>query len=134
MDFSSLVIMEKDKETGLFKGQLGSYTIGDGANFVKKLYCIDGEVSLFFDTDKDVEEWEYSAIYDLFNAEAFENLEYKIEEIDEEYNPTWVVKFSFDEEHEETRAVINELCNLIKENMEKVFEDIKGKEAEYSEE
>ena len=134
MDFSSLVIMEKDKETGLFKGQLGSYSVGDGASYVKKLYCIDGEVSLFFDTDKDVEEWEYSAIYDLFNVEAFKNLEYSIEEVDEEYNPTWVVKFKFDEEHEEIRAIINEPCNVIKENMEKVFEEIKGKEAEYSEE
>lgn len=133
MEFSSLVIMEKDKDTNLFKGQLGSYTVGDGANFVKKLYCIDGKVSLFFDTDKDVEEWEYSAIYDLFNIEAFTSLGYEIEEVDDEYNPTWIVKFDFDEEHEETKAIINEICNLIDENMKKVFIDIEGKESEYLE-
>ncbi|MPQ44043.1 DUF6762 family protein [Clostridium tarantellae] len=132
MEFSSLVIMEKDKQTGVFKEQLGSYSVGEGANFVKKLYCVDGEVSLFFDTNKDVEEWEFSAIYDLFNKKAFEELGYIFEEKDDEFNPTWIVKFKFDEEHEETRAIINELCNLIKINMEKVFEDIKGKENEYN--
>ncbi|MDO4534470.1 MAG: hypothetical protein Q4B63_01500 [Clostridium perfringens] len=133
MDFSSLVIMETDKESGMFKGQLGSYTVGEGANFVKKLKCTDNKVSLYFDTDRDVEEWEYSAIFDLFNKESFKNLDYVIEEVDDEYNPTWIVYFDFNEEHEETRAILNELCNLIDENMKKVFEDIKGKEEEYRE-
>ena len=87
MDFSSLVIMEKDKENGVIKGELGSYSVLEGTNFVKKLYCVDGEVSLFFDTDKDVLEWEFSAIYDLFNVEALTSLGYIVEEFDEEYNP-----------------------------------------------
>mgnify|MGYP004557913499 FL=1 len=133
MDFSSLVIMETDKNTGMFKGQLGSYTVGDGASFVKKLKCTDNKVSLYFDTNKDVEEWEYSAIFDFFDKEAFESLNYVIEEIDDEYNPTWVVYFEFNEEHEKTRDVLNEICNLIDEKMKKVFEDIKGKEKEYTE-
>lgn len=47
MDFSSLVIMEKDKENGVIKGELGSYSVLEGTNFIKKLYCVDGDVSLF---------------------------------------------------------------------------------------
>lgn len=131
MDFSSLVLIEKDKATGMIIKELGSYTVNEGAAYVTKLYCIDGDVSLFFDTKRDVEEWEYSAIFDLFEKEAFNELGYEIEEKDDEYNPTWVVKFKYDEEHEEMRAVINEVCNLIKEKMEKVFQDIIGKEEEY---
>ena len=65
MDFSSLVIMEKDKETGFIKRELGSFEVDEKALHVKKLYVIDNEVNLYFDTGKDVEEWEYSAIYDL---------------------------------------------------------------------
>lgn len=85
----------------------------------------------FFDTDKDVLEWEFSAIYDLFNVEALTSLGYIVEEFDEEYNPTWVVKFKFDDEHEEMRAVLNEVCSIIDKQMKKVFEDIKGKEEDY---
>lgn len=131
MDFSSLVLIEKDKETGNILSELGSYSVNEGAIYVTKLYCIDNEVSLYFDTKRDVEEWEYSAIFDLFEIKAFEELGYKIEEEVEEYNPTWVVKFPYDTEYEETRAVINELCTIIKEKIEKVLEDIKGKEDEY---
>ena len=133
MDFSSLVLMEKDKETGYITKELGSFEVNEGALFVRKLFVLDDEVNLYFDTNKDVEEWEYSAIFDFFDKEAFESLNYVIEEIDDEYNPTWVVYFEFNEEHEKTRDVLNEICNLIDEKMKKVFEDIKGKEKEYTE-
>lgn len=131
MDFSSLVLMEKDKATGFFIRELGSYAVEDGANYVRKLYSVDGEVTMVFDTNKDVEEWQFSGIFDLFNKEAFETLGYKIEDMDEEYNPTWKITFPCDHEYEEMKAIINELCNLINTNMNKVFEDIKGKEEEY---
>lgn len=133
MDFSALVLMEKDKETGHLVKEIGSYGVNEGAIYVNKLYLIDGEVNLYFHIDKDVDDWEYSAIFDLFNLEAFQGLGYKIEELDNEFNPTWMVSFPFDEEHEEVLAILNELCTLIKDNIEKVFEDIKDKKADYEE-
>ena len=132
MEFSSLVLMQRDKENNFIK-ELGSYPVGEGAIYVTKLYAIDNEVSFCFDTNKDVEEWEYSAIFDLFDAKAFEDLGYIIEENDDEYNPTWIVKFKYEDDREEMKAIINELCNIVKETIEKVFQDIKGKEQEYSE-
>ena len=72
-------------------------------------------------------------MYDIFDVEAFETLGYDIEEVDDEFNPTWMISFPFDEEHEEVRAILNELCTLIKDNIEKVFENIQDKKAEYEE-
>lgn len=133
MEFSSLVLMEKDNETGFLGKELGSFAVGEGAKFVRKLFVYKNEVTLVFNTGKDVEEWEFSAIFDLFNLEAFENKKYNIAEIDEEYNPTWEIKFDYDEEieHEEMRTIINDICELLEENMEKVFVDIEGKKEEY---
>lgn len=133
MDFSALVLMEKDKDTGHLIKEIGSYAVNEGAVYVNKLYVIDGEVNLYFQVNKDVEDWEYSAVYDLFDVEAFESLGYDIEEVDDEFNPTWMISFPFDEEHEEVRAILNELCTLIKDNIEKVFENIQDKKAEYEE-
>jgi hypothetical protein len=133
MDFSALVLMEKDKDTGHLIKEIGSYAVNEGAVYVNKLYVIDGEVNLYFQVNKDVEDWEYSAVYDLFDVEAFETLGYDIEEVDDEFNPTWMISFPFDEDHEEVRAILNELCNLIKDNIEKVFENIQDKRAEYEE-
>ena len=131
MDFSSLVLMEKDKETGFITKELGSFEVNEGALYVKKLFVLDNEVNLYFDTNKDVEEWEYSAIYDLFNIKRFEEEGFKIEEELDEYNPTFILKFPYKEEHLEMKDVLDKAVELINEEMEKVFLAIEGKEQEY---
>lgn len=131
MDFSSLVIMEKDKETGYIKKELGSFEVTEGAVYVTKLYEIDGIVYLYFDTDKDVEEWEYSAIYDLFNTEVFEEAGFKISEDDEEYNPTFILEMPYKEEHSDMKELLDKAVELIEQEMHNVFNAIQGKEEEY---
>ena len=131
MDFSSLVLMEKDKETGFITKELGSFEVNEGALYVKTLFVLDNEVNLYFDTNKDVEEWEYSAIYDLFNIKRFEEEGFIIEEELDEYNPTFILKFPYKEEHLEMKDVLDKAVELINEEMEKVFLAIEGKEEEY---
>ncbi|ERI95647.1 hypothetical protein HMPREF1982_00121 [Clostridiales bacterium oral taxon 876 str. F0540] len=131
LEFSSLVLMERDKETNFFVKELGSYEVGDGASYVTKFYYDGDKVNMFFDTNRDVEEWEYSAIYDLFNLEAFEKAGFTIEEVDDEYNPTWALKFNYIEDHNEMTEKINIACELIEDEIEKVSNDIKGKEDSY---
>ncbi|MDD6795105.1 MAG: hypothetical protein PUE01_06835 [Clostridiaceae bacterium] len=133
MDFSSLVLMEKDKETGYISKELGSFEVNEGAEYIKRLFEIDNEVNLYFDTNKDVEEWEYSAIYDLFNKEVFTENGFEIEEELDEYNPTFILKFPYKEEHSEMKAEIDKAVELISQTMDKVFIDIQGKEGEYKE-
>ena len=131
MQFSSLVLMERDKETKQFVRELVSYETAEGAEYVTKLYY-DGElINLVFDTQVDVEEWQFTAIYDYFNEEVFTSKGYSIDVLDDEYNPTWVVKFEYSEEHMIVREAIIEICELIKEELIEVFEKIKGKEEEY---
>ena len=134
MDFSSLVLMEKDKETGFIKKELGSFEVNEGALYVKKLFVLDDTVHMYFDTNKNVEEWEYSAIYDLFNVEPFEEKGYEVTEDLDEYNPTYIINFKYDEEYEVMKEKINECIELISQEMDAVFEAIKGKESEYTEE
>lgn len=131
MDFSSLVLMEKDKETGFITKELGSFEVEEGALYVVKLYVIDNVVNLYFDTNKDVEEWEYSAIFDLFNQEAFVEAGFEIEEDEEEYNPTYILKMAYIDDYSQMKESLNKALSIIKAEMENVFEAIKGKEEEY---
>ena len=133
MDFSSLVLMEKDKETGFIKRELGSFEVNEGALFVKKLYVLDEIVYMHFDTNKNVEEWEYSAIYDLFNSEAFIESGYEIEEDLDEYNPAYIIKFKYEDDYDLMKKKIQEAVGTIEKEMNSVFEAIKGKESEYAE-
>ena len=131
MQFSSLVLMEIDKETNQFVKEIGSYEASEGAEFVTKLNYYGELINLFFDTHEDVEEWQFTAIYDYFNEEIFRSKGYSIEVVDEEYNPTWVVRFKYSEEHMVVREAIIEICELIKQELKEVFIKIKGKEEEY---
>jgi len=131
VDFSSLVLVERDKKTNNIIREMGSYQVPDGSEYITKLYY-DGEyVHLFFDTGRDVEEWEFSAIFDIFDTAAFEENGYEVEDDDDQYNPTWYIKFSYDEDYETFRKKLNDLCGLIDDSISKVFSDIEGKEAEY---
>lgn len=131
LEFSSLVLMEREKDTNFFVREMGSYEVDDGANYITKMYY-DGEViNLYFDTGKDVEEWEYTAIFDLFNEETFTSKGYIINTEDDEYNPTWAIKFPYDEEHSIVQEKLKELCITIEKEMLKVFEIIKDNKENY---
>lgn len=131
LDFSSLVLMEKDKNTGIFVKELGSYKVSDDAIYITKMFCEENIVNVFFDTHKDVEEWEFSAIFDLFDEEKFITQGFSIEQVDDEYNPTWLVKFQYSDDYSVMNSRINELCELIYNEVNQVFEDIDGKKSEY---
>lgn len=134
MDFSSLVLMEKDKETGFITKELGSFEVNEGALYVRKLFVVDNIVNLYFDTNKDVEEWEYSAIYDLFNKDIFVENGFEIDEDLDEYNPTFILKFKYSDEYIDMKEMIDKAVNLISNEMDNVFKNIEGKEEEYKEE
>jgi hypothetical protein len=131
MDFSSLVLVERDKETNNIIREMGSYAVSGGSEYITKLYYDGESVQLFFDTGRDVEEWEFSAIFDLFDTKSFEENGYTVEDDDGQYNPTWHISFSYDEDHTEFKNKLNLICGLIEESLKKVFADIEGKEAEY---
>lgn len=131
MDFSSLVLMERDRESNQLVRELGSYQVNDGAEYITKMYYDGESVHLFFDTKKDVEDWEYTAIFHLFNEDVFTDKDYKIEIVDDEYNPTWHITFPYIEEINIMEEKLQELCTLIKEEMERTFGEVQNKEDEY---
>ena len=131
MDYSSLILMERDNETGFVSKEVGSFQVSEGAEFVKNFYVKGDTVYFIFDTKEDVEEWQYSAIYDLFDYELFKGEGLDIEDIEDEYNPTFLVKFEYKDDYDYLKEKLDLCIELVEEAMEKVFKDIEGKEEEY---
>lgn len=131
MDYSSLILMERDNETGFVTKELGSFKVSEGAEHIKGFYVKGDTVYIKFDTNKDVEEWEYSAIYDVFDMNLFENEGFKIEEVEDEYNPTFLINFEYKDDHDYINDKLSLAIELIEEAMEKAFIDIQGIEDEY---
>lgn len=124
MDFLSLVLIEKDKEIGFIKEELGSFEVNEGVLFVKKFYVLDEIVYMYFDINKNVEEWEYFVIYDLFNEEVFIEKGYELEEDLEEYNFIYIIKFKYEDDYIVMKEKINECVLLIEREVKVVFEVI----------
>lgn len=125
-----MVLVEKDKNNNIIR-EIGSYKVEEGAENITRLYFDGNVVNMFFDTGKDLEEWEYTAAFHLFDDEIFTGSGYKIEDDDSEFNPTWHIQFDLLEEHEQMEKRLEEICNLIKFSIEKVLIDISDKENEY---
>lgn len=131
MDFSSLVLMEREKETNFLIREMGSYEVSDGAEYIRKMFYDGKDVIIYFDSNRDVEEWEYTAIFDLFDDKLFMEAGFIIENDEDQYNPTWCTKFIYDEEYSVVQYKLKKLCLIIGNEMDNVFDAIKGKENEY---
>lgn len=131
MDFSSLVLMEVDPKDKKFLRELGSYEVSQGAEYITKFYCDGSDIFINFQTDRDVEDWEYSAIFYVFSKEAFVNNGYKIEDKDDEYNPSWIVSFPYTEDREEIQKNLDLIGEIIESSLKDAYKEILGKEEEY---
>ena len=52
MDYSSLILMERDDATGFVTKELGSYKVSEGAEHIKGFYVKGDDVYIKFDTNK----------------------------------------------------------------------------------
>ncbi len=104
MEDTLIVIMLKEKDTGFFYKELCSISVPKFATFLQNInaeHTKDEKIilNMLVTTEKDVLDWEYNAILDTYETEVIKNIEgiISIEEVEESFNPTWSIKFSYDE-------------------------------------
>lgn len=136
MDETVIVIMLKDKKTGFLEKELGSYKIEENEEFIYNAYALeegDGYmVVLRLTVDRDVEDWQFEAIYDYYDFETILPFVTSIEEEEECYNPTWRVTFPFIETEEEMEEKISTVLALHRKELDSVWEAIADKKEEYT--
>ena len=95
------VIMLKNKETGFLEKELGSLNINKNDEYIVNLFVLkedDGKkLHLRISTDRDVEDWEYGAIFDNYNYDSYGDNVIEIDEIDNDYNPVWEIVIDYDD-------------------------------------
>jgi hypothetical protein len=135
MDDMAVVIMEKDPKTGLLSRELGSYHINYDLNLIDKIFVTfeNGEkiVNEYLTTPGEFKDWEFNAIYDTYDMEIYGDTILSMEEDDESYNPTWLVRFDFLEDDVAMESKLNEILRMHSEELKNVLEKIKGMEEEY---
>ncbi|KXZ40223.1 hypothetical protein SAMN05661008_00225 [Alkalithermobacter thermoalcaliphilus JW-YL-7 = DSM 7308] len=133
MENFKLVLMEKEKDTGFLYKEREVYSIN--TNLVENIYVVDEDgkevVHLIVTTDKNVSDWEFSAIFDYYDVDVFQEINVSVKEIHDKYNPAWEIKFEFIDCREEMENLLNKILDIHKKELDSVYEQIKDKEEEY---
>lgn len=134
-----IVIMKKDKKTGLFEKELQTLNISKYEQYILNIYALENENNQVFlniklTTEKDVSDWEYNAIYDYYDMSIFENEGYNINECEEEYNPTWEIIIPYTDNNNKLTSIVNNILEIHYKELEEVYSVIKDKEGEYKNE
>jgi len=135
MEESLIVIMLKDKETGFLDKEIASLKIEENENLIYNTFAVEEDdkcvVYMKITCDRDVEDWEFDAIYDYYDAEPILEEVTEIEEEDECYNPTWNIKFDFIDDIEEMEEKVKKILSVHKNELESVYETVSDKKDEY---
>lgn len=132
MERTIIVLMEKEKETGNFIREIESYDI-EKSELISSLYAINNEgeldIYLTLSTERDLEEWEYTAFYDYIDLDSLKGLYDDVEELDDTFNPAFKFKLSYSEEGMEEK--LNNFVDLYFDEVSKVYDEIKDLKEEY---
>lgn len=130
MEETVIVIMLKNKETGFLEKEIGSLDIINNEEYLVNIYVMDDMLYIRLSTGRDVEDWEYSAIYDYYDSECFNGVA-DIKECDDDYNPVWEVCTEFNGDLVVTEQIVNNILEIHTKELSDVFETIADKESEY---
>ena len=137
MEETSIMIMLKDAETGFLDRELGCYTVEGSDGIVFQVYAQQQEKGLTtvlkLSCEKELQDWEYEAVFDYYDTEALKDLVDTVEEEEAHLNPVWCVTFPFLEETGEMEERLTAIVKAHIQELESVYTVIADKEDEYCE-
>ena len=135
MEDTVIVVMLKDPVTGFLEKELGTYDLTAHEELLYNIYAEqqDGktQVVLRLTTERDVEDWEFEAIYDYYDAAALAPWALQVEEEEDCFNPIWKVTVPFLEEPTAMEEAIDGILSAHWQELSSVYEVIKDKKDEY---
>lgn len=134
MEETVIVIMLKDEKTGFLEKELGAYSVPENGELLLNIYAEGEKVVLRLSCEKELQDWEYDAVYDYYDTETVGALVDSIAEEDGHYNPVWVVTVPFSEQQETMEERLADILQAHREELLSVYDAIKDKEDDYREE
>ena len=127
-----VVIMLKDKKTGFLDKELCSLSLAENEEYIINIFVTEEDdnsqmLHLRLSTERDVADWEYSAIFDYYDPQRFDGKVEKVIEIEDYYNPAWELVLKYSDDTAETEEVITELLRLHRAELEDVYNFVRQK-------
>lgn len=136
-NYNVLVLMKKDKATNMLIETIDSFTMSEDMSLIENVYLMEEEDSNFIYltlTTEDVEDWQYYGIYDLYKEEIFEALVDEILDGSGEYNPRWILKFSYKDDRIEMEDKLSKIIRFHLNELQRILPIIEGNKEKYQNE
>ncbi len=137
MEETLIVIMLKDEKTGFFESELGAFSLEEYEEYLVNVYGVEKNDNIILymtvSLEKEVADWEFNAIFDYYDTENITKLSQVInmEEVEDCYNPTWVIELKYNENIQTMREQLLEILKAHKLEINDVLETVKNKEEDY---
>ena len=138
---TQLVIMLRDKASGFLEKEYAAISLAELGEFEALLVNVYAEreggetlIHVKLSTARDVEDWQFSAVFDYYDEDVFAGLA-EVREVEDVFNPTWELVFAAPAgTSAELAAKVKGLLEIHSRELADVFEAIAGKESEYTDE
>lgn len=135
MEAMVIMLMEKDATTGFLSKEVGSFTVEQHGELIEGIFMLEKEgkkmVHLRLTTHRDVEDWEFSALYDFYEPEVFGEQIADFIELEDHFNPTWEIIFEFFHNQDKMEDMLNFLLKKHHEELERIYPIIEDKKDDY---
>lgn len=123
--YNNLILMKKEEKTGFLVETLDAYEIRENIEYIDKIYAIqEGDICyihLTLTTNEIDEDWKYYGIFDLYNEDIFSERICAFEELTDDYNPKWILKIKYLNDHENTEQLLNKILNIHVTEIERII-------------
>ena len=123
MEETTIVIMLKDEETGFLDQELGSYSVPERAELIWSIYVKSNEVVLRLSCDRELEDWEYEAVFDYYDTEPVGALVDTIIEEEGHCDPVWIVGFPFIDDQDAMEGKLAKILQAHEKELRSVFDE-----------
>lgn len=132
-----VIIMLKDSKTGQLEKELGVYSVDAEQVNIFSVSALkdDGNITIniCLTLDKEIEDWEYDAIFDYYDDTIFKKIDVLVKEEDGHLNPVWEFSFSYEDDIRYVENKLVEVINLHNKELVSVYEAIRDKRNDYIE-
>jgi len=141
MNEFAILLMKKDQDN-IITEEIATLDMGLEAEYINSLFVTQNgeteQLNIQLTTRAGVEDWEYTAIFDYYEedkvAEGIKQIvknDVQISVCEDEFNPAWEYSFPMVDDIEKLEALLKEIIQVHKDELQDVLLEIKDKESEY---
>lgn len=137
MEESAVVLMHKEAETGFLTKEMGCYSVTGNVDLLFQIFVQEDAqtpmVHMGLTCAKELEDWEYDAVFDYYDTEVLHDLVDTVTEEDGHLNPVWMVTFALIEDPTQMAERLSEILAIHEQELHSVYEAIADKKDDYIE-